>query len=103
MEETQQSVYRYTLEVGEELQIPWYTTSRVVHTALLDGDPGYVHFWVAAPWLPIPAPFYRTFYIVGTGHPFPATDVVDGVAVYEGRPSRLMWQLVRREPGHTTN
>jgi hypothetical protein len=101
MEEPQQIVYRYTVAVGEELQISWHPASRVVHTAILYEEPEYVHFWVAAPDGELP--FTRTFYIVGTGHPFPAADIVDGVAVYEGRPSRLVWQLVRREPGHTTN
>ena len=103
MEELQQVVYRYTVQVGEELQIPWHLTSKVVHTAILDGEPEYVHFWVRHP---VPdsgvAPFYRNFYVVSTGHLFPHKDIVEGVAVWEG-PPRLVWQLVRREPGHTYN
>ena len=106
MEEPQQVVYRYTIDLNHEprIQIPWHPASRVVHTALLDGTPDRVHFWVAMPALDGPLPFFREFYVVGTGHPFPATDIVEGVTVFEGRNGgRLVWQLIRHEPGHTYN
>ena len=104
MEESQQVVYRYTIDLNHEprLQIPWHPVSRVVHTALLDGTPDWVHFWVAMPLGELP--FKRTFYVVGTGTPFPASDVVEGVTVFEGRNGgRPVWQLIRHEPGHTYN
>lgn len=104
MNETQQVVYRYTIDLNGEpgIQIPWHPASKVVHVALLDGAPDRVHFWVAMPLQDGPLPFFREFYIVGTGQPFPATDIVEGVTVWEGG-QRLVWQLIRREPGHTTN
>ena len=104
MSEPQQVVYHYSVRPGDRLQIPWHTTSRVVHTAFLDNSPDSLHFWVAMPMQP--ALFSREFYVVGTGMLFPATDVVDGVAVWEGKGRmlpRIVFQLVRHEPGHTTN
>jgi hypothetical protein len=106
MNEPQQVVYRYTIDLNDEprITIPWHPASRVVHTALLDGTPDRVHFWVAMPILDGQSlPFNRSFYIVGTGHPFPATDIVEGVTVWDSPRGRLVWQLIRHEPGHTTN
>lgn len=108
MNEPQQVVYRYTINLEDDsrIQIPWHPASRVVHTALLDGTPDRVHFWVAMPVLDGPLPFFRDFYIVGTGMKFPATDIVEGVTVWEGKGRmlpRIVWQLIRHEPGHTTN
>jgi hypothetical protein len=103
MEEPQQVVYRYTIDLNHEprITISWHPLSKVVHTALLDGTPDRVHFWVAMP-VAGELPFTRTFYVVGTGYPFPATDIVEGVTVWDGA-QRLVWHLIRHEPGHTTN
>lgn len=103
MSEPQQVVYRYSVAVGDTMQIPWFTTSKVVHVALLDNDSRVVHFWVAMPLSQSPAPFSREFYTRGTGFSFSAADVVEGCTVYEGPEGRLVWQLIRHEPGHTTN
>lgn len=103
MNEPQQVVYRYTIDLNDEprITIPWHPASRVVHTALLDETPDRVHFWVAMPVGELP--FNRSFYIVGTGQPFPATDIVEGVTVWDSPRDRLVWHLIRHEPGHTTN
>lgn len=106
MNEPQQVVHHYAIDLNGEprIQIPWHPLSKVVHTALLDGTPDRVHFWVVMPFGDLP--FYRDFYIFGTGQPFPATDIVEGVTVWESKDDpflRLVRHLIRREPGHTTN
>lgn len=102
MLEAQQVVYRYEVDTGDTVQIPWWPQSKVVRVGFLDNTPAVVHFWVSHPVEPDPAPFFREFYTRGTGFGFPAKDVVEGAAVWEG-PPRVVIHLIRSEPGYTYN
>jgi hypothetical protein len=89
----EQIIYKYRVEVGEHVDVPWREGTRVTHSRV-DLHPGWVTFWCVHPLATDPTTV--RIEVMPTGQPFPADYEVLSTATHAD--SGLVWHLVRVNP-----
>lgn len=93
MSQDLRTVWKYEVQVGEDVTIGWPTGARVTHAVATDVDT--VTFWAVLRPSLAPADTQATFRLVGSGHPIPEGWEIDATAPVWGAP--LVWHLARSQ------